>query len=114
MPVWPRTEISPKREAPARRRLRAAPAPLLSIVIVNFRQWSNTERLVRQLLESPLIRRGQVEVVVVDNDSPWHPARPRLRRLAGVSLRCLARNRGFGRGVNEGARLSRGDWILLL
>jgi GT2 family glycosyltransferase len=108
-----RTEFALGRAEPARRRVRVAP-PVLSVVIVNYRQWEFTERLVRQLANSHLIGRGQVEVVVVDNDSPRHSTRVRLRRLAGVSLRCLTRNRGFARGVNEGARLSRGDWFLLL
>jgi GT2 family glycosyltransferase len=37
-----------------------------------------------------------------------------LRRRTGVSLRRWGRNRGFARAVNEGCRLSRGDWFLLL
>jgi GT2 family glycosyltransferase len=39
---------------------------------------------------------------------------PRLRRQSGVSLRCWRCNRGFARAGNEGCRLSRGDWLLLL
>src|SRR5262245_1853452 len=113
MTVLPRTEFALQNRAPAQRRVRVA-APVLSVVIVNYRQWSNTERLVRLLLRSPLIRRGDVEIVVVDNDSPRHAARGRLRRMPGVSLRCLTRNCGFSRGVNEGVRLSRGGWFLLL
>jgi GT2 family glycosyltransferase len=34
--------------------------------------------------------------------------------MPGVSLRRWRGNRGFARAVNEGVRLSRGDWILLL
>lgn len=113
MSALPRTDTSAfERTTPRRQPRGDIAAPLLSVVIVNYRQWANTERLVRQLLRGRPARRGQVEIVVVDNDSPPHPARTRLRRL--VSLRCLSRNRGFGRGVNEGARLSRGDWFLLL
>jgi GT2 family glycosyltransferase len=114
MAALPRTK-TPLLQRTVRRHARAGgvSAPLLSVVIVNYRQWANTERLVRQLLRSRPKRR-QIEIVVVDNDSPSHPARARVRRLSGVSLRCLGRNRGFGRGVNEGARLSRGDWFLLL
>src|SRR5262249_54717405 len=36
------------------------------------------------------------------------------RRRPGVSLRRWGRNRGYARAVNEGCRLSRGDWLLLL
>src|SRR5262245_59061637 len=89
-------------------------SPLLSVVIVNFRQWRNTARLVRQLRDSDASRCGAAELVVVDNHSPYHLIRKRLRRIAGVSLRCLRQNRGFARGVNQGCRLSRGRWFLLL
>ena len=89
-------------------------SPKLSIVIVNYRQWHNTARLVRQLLRSASIQSGLAEIVVVDNHSPYHPIRTKLRRQPGVSLRCLRQNLGFARGVNEGCRLSRGSWFLLL
>jgi len=86
----------------------------LSVVIVNHRQWPNTARLAQQLLSSESARHGRAEVVIVDNHSPAHRLRRRLRRTNGVSVRCFGQNRGFGRGVNEGCRLSRGDWFLLL
>ena len=35
-------------------------------------------------------------------------------RRSGVSLRRWERNRGFARAVNEGCRLSEGEWVLLL
>lgn len=100
------------------RRLRAAPpgegTPRLSVVIVNYRQWRETATLVRQLLRADSARRGAVEVVVVDNHSPAHTLARWLRRRPGVSLRRWNRNRGFARAVNEGIRLSRGQWLLLL
>jgi GT2 family glycosyltransferase len=86
----------------------------LSIVIVNYRQWDRTEDLVRILSASPGFQRGEAEIVIVDNHSPAHPRMKRLRRLPGVSLRRLEGNRGFACAVNEGCRLSRGDWFLLL
>jgi GT2 family glycosyltransferase len=97
-------------------RARAAPAttPRLSVVIVNYRHWPDTARLVQQLRAAPCLRDGAAEVVVVDNHSPTHPIVPRLRRWPGVSLRRWRRNRGFAQAVNEGCRLSRGDWLLLL
>src|SRR5205085_4078329 len=88
--------------------------PVLSVVVVNFRQWPNTVALTRQLDASEGMRCGQAEIVLVDNGAEPHPLRRRVRRRPGVSLRCFGRNRGFARAVNEGCRLSRGRWILLL
>src|SRR5205807_5360422 len=73
-----------------------------------------TAELVRQVASSASVRDGAAEVVVVDNHSSAHPAASRLRRRPSVSLRRWGRNRGFACAVNEGCRLSRGDWVLLL
>ncbi len=88
--------------------------PRLSVVIVNYHHWGDTAQLIKQLRLSPSLREGDAEVVVVDNHSPSHPIVSRLRRLAEVSVRRWRRNRGFARAVNEGCRLSRGEWVLLL
>ena len=93
---------------------RALRIPQVSVVIVNYRLWEETGQLVRQLLAAPCVRRGAAEVVVVDNHSPGHELAHSLRRWRGVSLRRCGRNRGFARAVNEGCRLSQGQWILLL
>jgi GT2 family glycosyltransferase len=92
----------------------AAAVPRLSVVLVNYRAWDDTGRLVRQLRDSACVRRGDAEVVIVDNHSPPHRLVPVLRRCPGVSLRRWGRNRGFARAANEGCRLSRGGWLLLL
>jgi GT2 family glycosyltransferase len=88
--------------------------PRLSVVIVNYRQWDKTEELVRLLQDTAGVKNGSAEIVVVDNHSPKHPVIKRLRRQAHVSLRRWPANRGFARAVNEGCRLSQGDWFLLL
>jgi GT2 family glycosyltransferase len=89
-------------------------SPRLSVVIVNYQHWHDTIRLMQQLRTSTCLRRGEAEIVVVDNSSTAHPFIPRLRRLPGVSLRRWRANRGFARAVNEGCRLSCGEWFLLL
>jgi GT2 family glycosyltransferase len=95
--------------------VRADPqVPRLSVVIVNYCQWQETAQLTRQILASPEGRQEAVEVVIVDNHSPRHRLASRLRRWPGVSFRRWKRNRGFARAVNEGHRLSRGHWLLLL
>jgi N-acetylglucosaminyl-diphospho-decaprenol L-rhamnosyltransferase len=99
---------------PTARPRRQTEAPRLSVVVVNYRHWDDTNQLIKQLRSSSSLKRGAAEVVVVDNHSPPHPVVGKLRRLAGVSLRRWRHNRGFARAVNEGVRLSRGDWLLLL
>ena len=102
----------PRRTLP---RPRLVPAvPRLSVVVVNYLRWQDTASLVRQLRATPALRHGAAEIIIVDNDSSWHPLIARLRRMPSVSLRRWRGNRGFARAVNEGVRLSRGDWVLLL
>ena len=88
--------------------------PRLSVIIVNFCQWRNTDHLVQGLRQSRAMQTGDAEIVIIDNHSPPSPVLGQLRRTPGVSLRRFGRNRGFARAVNEGARLSRGQWFLLL
>ena len=101
--------------APARPtpRLRGA-GPSVSVVVINFCQWRNTDSLTRQLLDADAVDTGSAEIVVIDNDSPPDPALGRLRRTPGVSLKRFDRNTGFARAANEGCRLARGEWVLLL
>lgn len=96
------------------RRFESDRVPRLSVVIVNYHQWGETADLVRQLARSDSLASGKAEVVVVDNHSPSNPIARWLRRRRGVSLRRWGRNRGFACGVNEGCRLSQGNWFLLL
>ena len=107
--------IQPAIESPLQPRHHAkVTTPRLSVVIVNYRQWDKTEELVRHLQRSASLKRGDAEIVIVDNHSPPHPLAKRLRRLPNLSLRRWSSNRGFARAVNEGCRLSQGDWFLLL
>lgn len=106
--------VSPFAPPIKRRRTREVAKPLVSVVIVNYCDWEGTAALVRQLLRTSGDQPGQVEVIVVDNHSPPHPLMRKLRRWPRVSLRRWGRNRGFAKAVNEGCRLSRGDWVLLL
>lgn len=113
VPQTPR-ESPPFVQVQRRRPRRSLAAPRLSVVIVNYGPWDDTAALVRQLAASPAVKRGAVEIVIVDNHAPADPLVRKLRRWPGVSLRRWGRNRGFGRAANEGCRLSRGAWLLLL
>jgi GT2 family glycosyltransferase len=84
--------------------------PRLAVVIVNYRQWEETTRLVSEVGRHG----GTVEVVVVDNHSPPSALLRQLRQQKGVTLRRWGRNRGFACAVNEGCWLSRSPWLLVL
>jgi GT2 family glycosyltransferase len=101
---------APVRTAPRHR----SAAPHVSVVVINFCQWRNTDRVTRQLLDADVVSSGTADVIVIDNDSPPDPIQARLRRTQGVSLKQFDRNTGFARAANEGCRLSGGNWILLL
>ncbi len=113
-PTIPTQPASASLPAPLSDHRLATGLPRLSVVVVNYRQWERTAELVRQLQASACVRRGDAEVVIVDNHSPPHPAARRLRRQTGVSVRRWEANHGFARAVNEGCRLSQGEWFLLL
>src|SRR5438128_6815642 len=88
--------------------------PLISVVVVNYCQWKNTARLVRQLRRSHAVRDGLADVVVVDNASPPHRLAKKTGRLIGVSVTRPDHNTGFAKAVNRGAKQTRGQWVLLL
>jgi N-acetylglucosaminyl-diphospho-decaprenol L-rhamnosyltransferase len=98
----------------APRRTHVPPAVELAIVVVNFCQWRNTARLVRQLRRSVAVRTGTAAIQVIDNGSPAHPLAGRVERMRGVSVRYFDRNLGFAAAVNRGCRLISGPWVLLL
>lgn len=88
---------------------------VLSIIIVNYNSWPDVVRLVRGLAASPQVRRGDCEIIVVDNASDDGPPTALLSSLQGnASLLVRADNGGFAVGVNEGWRAARGRWLLLL
>lgn len=86
----------------------------LDVVIVNFCQWRNTARLVKQLRHSDALRDGSAAITLVDNGSPRHKLADRLARLKGVTLLANRRNLGFAKAVNRGVLATHGDWVLLL
>lgn len=93
---------------------RSAQTHSLAVVIVNFCQWKNTARLVKQLRHSEAIKTRDGEVIVVDNGSPYHHAEGRLRKLRGVRVLSNHENLGFAAAVNRGFHDSDSEWILLL
>jgi GT2 family glycosyltransferase len=111
--------VGPSSASVALRERVAAPtpvvaAPSVAVVVVNFCQWHNTARLVRQLRRSHATKSGAARIVVVDNGSPSSAGSRKLEKLHDVILDRAGENLGFARGVNRGCRGVEADWILLL
>lgn len=91
-------------------------SPLLSLVVLGFRNFDVTTRACLNSLV-PWLDDPEIEVLVVDNGSPddsaqktaaWCAAHPQVACLLSES------NRGFAGGMNWGAGQARGRWLLLV
>ncbi len=88
------------------------PPPAISVIVVNW----NTREILRRCLTSVARHLAPVEheVVVVDNGSADGSAAMIEADFPYVRLVRNVDNRGFGTANNQGMRLARGDWLLLL
>jgi GT2 family glycosyltransferase len=84
----------------------------LSIVIVNWK----VKDLLRNCLDSIFAQRepGNFEVIVVDNNSKDGSEKLVQREFHQVKLVRNEENLGFGRACNQGIRMAKGDFVLLL
>jgi len=85
----------------------------LSIIVVSW----NTSELLKACLESVRLNlsgKTAYEVIVVDNASNDGSAKMVEMLFPGVRLIKNTKNRGFGEAVNQAAKISSGDFILLL
>ncbi|MCH7520490.1 MAG: glycosyltransferase [Candidatus Marinimicrobia bacterium] len=85
---------------------------MISVIVVSY----NVREFVKQCLQS-LNRAhftGQVEIVVVDNDSYDGTAEMVRRQFPEVHLVVNQSNRGFAAAANQGMAASNGEFVLLL
>lgn len=88
--------------------------PLFSIVVVTFNNASLTEACLRSVQNSDY---ANLEVIVVDNASSDETA-ALLRRFADddprITFLCNDRNLGFAAANNQGLRLAKGEFLVML
>lgn len=84
----------------------------LSAIIVTW----NSARFVRGCLDSLINEVSEIrsEIIVVDNDSPDDTAEIVESGYPGVRLIRNRENLGFGAANNQGIRLSKGEFVLVL
>ena len=82
----------------------------LSIVVISY----NTNKLLKQCLQSIRLHCQNAEVIVVDNASSDQSAEMVRADFPDVKLICSDVNLGFARANNRGIREATGEFILLL
>jgi GT2 family glycosyltransferase len=108
-PREPRSQASRPQTAPPPASPAAAAGRHVSVVIVNYRTYDELDACLASLPHAP-----GVEAIVIDHEStPGELERLRARH-AGVAFVASDRNPGFAAGVNAGARLATGRYILVL
>lgn len=82
----------------------------VAAVIVNYHAYEELDRCLAALSHAE----PAVELVVVDHDTRPDAARALQARHPTARVLACADNRGFGAGVNHGARETRADYLLLI
>lgn len=88
--------------------------PLVSIIIVSYNTRALTVKSIRHALTSKGFQQSDLEIIVVDNHSSDDTVSYLAKHYPQVKLIVNRVNRGFGGGNNQGIKVSRGKYILLL
>lgn len=84
----------------------------VTVIIVNYNTRDDTIACVASLLEN--VGDVRAQVVVVDNGSRDGSVRALRERFPTIDVVDAGANLGFSRGVNRGAAVARGEYLLLL
>ncbi|WP_240126799.1 glycosyltransferase [Thermomonas alba] len=106
IPLW-----QPPEAAFAPFALASSDTPRASLVIPVHGGFAHTLRCLRALAAHPPAT--PFEVIVVDDASP-DDTLDKLRRIGGLRVHARAANGGFIAACNDGARLARGEFLVLL
>jgi len=88
-------------------------SPFVSVIVVNYNGWHLLKGCLTSL-ESSSYPREKFEVIVVDNGSSDGTVEHVREVFSEVRIVQLDKNYGFCRPNNEGARIARGEYIVLL
>ncbi len=98
----------PKTRKPSRSK------PLVSIVIVSYNTCELTLRSIKHVLQSKNFSAGDLEIILVDNNSKDQTVNQVKKKFPRTVVIANNDNRGFGGGNNQGIRIAKGKYILLL
>jgi N-acetylglucosaminyl-diphospho-decaprenol L-rhamnosyltransferase len=88
--------------------------PLVSVIIVSYNTRDYTVKSIKSALKSRGFKAGEIEVILIDNNSPDDSVSYIKKNLPSVKVIANKDNRGFGGGNNQGADIAKGKYLLLL
>lgn len=88
--------------------------PIVSVIIVSYNTASLTLRSVQSAYASKGFKKGEIEVIVVDNNSTDDTVNYLGSQLENFRLIVNSENKGFGAANNQGAAIAKGKYLLLL
>lgn len=88
--------------------------PVVSIIIVTYNTATLTMKCIDHVLGSTGFVQGQLEIIVVDNNSTDDTSSLLKKKYSGIKVIRSDKNLGFGGGNNRGVSTATSDYILLL
>lgn len=88
--------------------------PLVSVIIVSYNTRKLTAKSINSVFNSIGFSSGEIEVILVDNNSTDDTVEYVKKTFPKVKLIANSKNRGFGGGNNQGVKIATGKYILLL
>lgn len=88
--------------------------PVVSVIIVSYNTRDLTVKSIKSAYASSGFKAGDIEVILVDNNSADDTVAYVKKHLPEVHLIANRENRGFGGGNNQGAEAAKGKYLLLL
>ena len=88
--------------------------PLVSVIMVSYNTRDYTVKAMQTALNSQGFKPGEIEVIMIDNNSPDDSVAYTKKHLPKVKVIANNENRGFGGGNNQGASIAGGKYLLLL
>ncbi|MBP9670190.1 glycosyltransferase family 2 protein [Candidatus Woesebacteria bacterium] len=88
--------------------------PLVSVIMVSYNTRDYTVKAMQSALNSQGFKPGEIEVIMIDNNSPDDSVAYTKEHLPQVKVIANKDNKGFGGGNNQGAKIATGKYLLLL
>jgi N-acetylglucosaminyl-diphospho-decaprenol L-rhamnosyltransferase len=88
--------------------------PLVSIITVSYNTRKETVQSIESVYKSKGFKPGEIEILIVDNNSPDDSVTYIKKHFPKVQVIANKKNRGFGGGNNQAAKIAKGKYLLLL